>query len=380
MTVNNSRMCRAIFFVLTICLFSFPAYAKYSGGTGEPNDPYQIATAEDLMLLGDSPEDYDKHFILTADIELIPNLPGCKVFDKAVVAPDLGPDFEIVAFEGTFNGQGHIIRGLTITGSSYLGLFGRLSISAAVLNLGLEDLNVVGEDYVGGLAGSNEGTVINSYSTGLVRGSNYVGGLVGYNYRAVLNSCNDALVRGNGSVGGLAGYNSRAVLNCFNRGTVESTSNVGGLVGGNYGTVSNSYNSGPVAGASVVGGLVGVIYFGVVSNSYSTGSVTGVSYVGGLVGTNGGTVSNTYSTGTVIGTGAYCVGGLVGNNGGTVSKSFWDMLTSGQAVSAGGSGLSTTAMQTITTYLGAGWDMEKAWMICEGQDYPRLRWEGRECP
>ena len=44
------------------------AEAKYGGGTGEPNDPYQIATAEDLIVLGETPEDYDKHFILTADM------------------------------------------------------------------------------------------------------------------------------------------------------------------------------------------------------------------------------------------------------------------------------------------------------------------------
>jgi hypothetical protein len=66
--------------------------AQYSGGTGDPNDPYQIATAEDLMLLGETPKDYDKHFILTADIDLDPNLPGLKVFDKAVIAPDTDPN------------------------------------------------------------------------------------------------------------------------------------------------------------------------------------------------------------------------------------------------------------------------------------------------
>ena len=63
------------------------ATKKYAGGTGEPNNPYQIATAADLILLGDSPEDYYKHFILTADIDLDPNLPGRKVFDRAVIAP-----------------------------------------------------------------------------------------------------------------------------------------------------------------------------------------------------------------------------------------------------------------------------------------------------
>ena len=71
-----------------VCLVGLPAQAKYSGGTGEPNDPYQIATAADLIALGETPDDYDKHFILTADIDLDPNLPGRKVFDKAVIAPD----------------------------------------------------------------------------------------------------------------------------------------------------------------------------------------------------------------------------------------------------------------------------------------------------
>ena len=107
---------------------------KYGGGTGEPNDPYQIATAEDLMLLGETPEDYDKHFILTADIDLDPNLPGRKIFDKAVIAPDTdpcdldlwvggGPLFTGICFNGVFDGNGHTISHLTITGESFLGLF-----------------------------------------------------------------------------------------------------------------------------------------------------------------------------------------------------------------------------------------------------------------
>jgi hypothetical protein len=66
-----------------------PANAKYGGGTGEPNDPYQIATVADLIALGNEPNDYAKCFILTADIDLDPNLPGGKVFDRAVVAPDI---------------------------------------------------------------------------------------------------------------------------------------------------------------------------------------------------------------------------------------------------------------------------------------------------
>jgi len=56
-TAGNSRIIRTIPLLITIFSLSLPAYAKYSGGTGEPNDPYQIATAEDLMLLGNTPDD-----------------------------------------------------------------------------------------------------------------------------------------------------------------------------------------------------------------------------------------------------------------------------------------------------------------------------------
>ena len=74
--------------VLLLAIVS-TATAKYSGGSGTAQDPYQIATAADLISLGETPADYDKHFLLTADIDLDPNLPGRKVFDKAVIAPDM---------------------------------------------------------------------------------------------------------------------------------------------------------------------------------------------------------------------------------------------------------------------------------------------------
>jgi len=50
--LTNSRISGSITLLITIFSLSLPAYAKYSGGTGEPNNPYQIATAADLMLLG----------------------------------------------------------------------------------------------------------------------------------------------------------------------------------------------------------------------------------------------------------------------------------------------------------------------------------------
>ena len=77
------------------------------------------------------------------------------------------------------------------------------------------------------------------------------------------------------------------------------------------------------------------------------------------------------------------VGGLVGGFGGPVYNSFWDVETSGQSFSAGGTGKTTADMQNTSTFLEAGWDFvdetangtEDIWWIDEGQDYPKLWWE-----
>ena len=147
-----------------------------------------------------------------------------------------------------------------------------------------------------------------------------------------------------------------------------------------------------VIGEYYVGGLVGRNR-GAVSNSYSTGSVTGDWYVGGLAGINdGGTVSNSYSIGNV--TGNEDVGGLVGINdrGGTVSNSFWDIETSGQPTSDGGTGKTTAEMQDIATFTDTGtegldepWHMTAVapgetndaytWNIVDNETYPFLSWQ-----
>lgn len=90
--------------VVLVLVLSVSAFAQYSGGTGEPNDPYQIATATDLILLGETPDDYDKHFILIADIDLDPTLPGRKMFDRAVIAPDTD-DIEVPRGYNSFDGM-----------------------------------------------------------------------------------------------------------------------------------------------------------------------------------------------------------------------------------------------------------------------------------
>jgi hypothetical protein len=209
-------------------------------------------------------------------------------------------------FIGSLDGHGHEIEDLFISRSEEdgVGLFGCVS-GGVIENLGVVNAEVTGHIYVGSLAGENNGTVSNCYSTGTFVGTGY-----GVN-------C--------GWIGGLVGSNGGAgiVSNCYSVGSVSGSWFVGGLVGGNAGTVSNSYSIGNLSGSMQhIGGLVGANWH-IVNASYSAVTVTGSTNVGGLVGWNhGGTVSSSYSSGSVTGNGP--LGGLVGSNhDGTVSNSHY---------------------------------------------------------
>jgi hypothetical protein len=324
-------------------------------------------------------------------------------------------------FKGTFDGQGYEIRDLFIDRPTEydVGLFGYVDEGGVIENVGMVNVDVTGEERIGGMVGFNDhGTVSNSYSTGSVTGVHKVGGLVGYNrFGTVSNSYSTGNVHGTADVGGLVGDNDRStvsnsystgsvtgedgvgglmgllryggtVFNAYSTGNVTGNTYVGGLVGRNSNsTVSDSYSTGNVHGTADVGGLLGWNMDGTVSNSYSTGSVTGDSYIGGLVGVNqwNSTVSDSYATGSVFGN--EWVGGLVGqSNNSTVSNSFWDTETSGQATSDGGTGKNTTEMKDIATFLGAVWDIiavanpstrnpSYIWNIVDDETYPFLSWE-----
>jgi hypothetical protein len=409
--------------LLGICSAFVPkVWGRYSGGTGDPNDPYQIATAEDLNDIGNYEEDWDKHFILVNDV----NLAG-RTYTIAVIAPDVynsNSDFDGTAFSGVFDGNDHKLINLTIddggAGNDYLGLFGRIGEYGKVRNLGLEGVSISGDIFIGGLVGSNVDTISKCYSTGYVNGTGWcIGGLAGVNVGIITNCYSTSSVTGISSVGGLVGENFKgtistcyssgsvngwyyvgglmglldmgSVSNCYSTSDVNGSDRVGGLVGWNLRNVSNSYSTGSVSGNEAVGGLVGY-NVGIVSNCYSTGDVNGVEVVGGLVGGNGffypfvvlapGNIFNSYSTGKVQG--VLSVGGLVGYNYyGDIERSFWDVQTSGEPNMCGeqyiatgcdpNCGKTTAEMKTQSTFTSAGWDFVEIWGIGEHQTYPYLR-------
>lgn len=217
--------------VLALAVFAQMGHAAtYSGGAGTNEDPWQIANVADWMTLIDSPDDWDKHFILVADID----------FQGATltpIAPQKGESsqFEGVPFKGTFDGRGHVLRNaqIKLPGNHFVALFGYVGIDAVICNLGVEDVEVTGDAQVGGLAGTNfNGEIRACYATGVVTGNRHVGGLVGRNAGAITSCYATGAVTGSDEVGGLVGYNYGSITNCYATGAIAgSGGGVGGLVG-----------------------------------------------------------------------------------------------------------------------------------------------------
>jgi hypothetical protein len=239
------KMLAAIGFVL--CLFSV-VYA-YSGGSGTSPDPYQIGTVPDWNDLMKTSSDWNKYFIMTEDIDL-----------QGVSLTPVGSS--TTTFTGVFDGDGYIIYNAIINGSSTVGLFGRVAAAGRISNLGVEDINITGSSYVGGLVGRHYGIITECYVTGKVVGSSsYVGGMVGGNYGSILASYSTDAVKGSDYIGGFVGSNSTASSDantCYSTGVVTGGgSHVGGLAGYNYGDVNDSFWDVNTSGKSTSAGGTG---------------------------------------------------------------------------------------------------------------------------
>ncbi len=327
---HSSKLAVRFFLLLVVCLFSRTVEAKYGGGTGEPNDPYLIYTAEQMNAIGADANDWDKHFRLMADIDLS----GFNQDQFNIIGID-----HYNPFRGFFDGNSHTVSNFahSTTGTDYTGLFGYIDgypQRVVVRDLGLIDPNIdAGSgDYVGSLIGKLlDGTVKGCYVLGgNVSGHSRVGGLVGWNYAAETTSMGITL--------------HGRIINCHATTNVSGSSLcAGGLIGDNWGTISDSYAAGSVKGDRRVGGLAGVNQ-GTVSNCYSVGDVEGITGLGGLIGSG---------------------------DANDVTDSFWDYEASGQAVSTGGIGKATVEMKRKATF--ANWDFVEVWDIAESQTYPFLR-------
>lgn len=267
----------------------------------------EISTEEELHALAENCRidtwSKDKRVLLKEDISL-----------------NQYPDLQIPIFSGFFDGDGHTISGLSITGEgSAAGLFRYLQAGGRIQNLKVRGTVAPdgSQSQVGGIVGVNYGEILSCSFSGRVIGDNEVGGIAGVNGDSGENRlCNsDATITGNHSTGGIVGNNHGVINNCKNTGSVNtystevsyeisdftmenledinSTSNVaahtdtGGIAGLSDGKIYYCSNAGKIGYEHVgynVGGIVGRLHEGYLQSCTNTGHIYGRKDVGGIAG------------------------------------------------------------------------------------------------
>ena len=289
----------------------------FAGGDGTAENPYQIATAKQLVAVRN---DLAAHYVLNNDIDLSGYSSWNPIGDA------------VYSFSGSFDGNGHVIRNMTIevqTSDSYLGLFGYAS-GAKLTNVVLEDATIrgtlsTGNHQVALLVGKTSKTTLSdctvSGSIQLVANdtSLAIGGIVGQTEGAVIENCVNraeiTLAEESTATylycGGIAGSAWSDISACDNYGKITGVSNasiwVGGIVG-DGGAVSHCRNYGKVSARSnletyTVAGIAGRA---AVYDSVNYGSVSGYSPVkhggnaAGIAGQDSYNISNCYNAAAEI--------------------------------------------------------------------------------
>ena len=289
---------------------------KEKGYTDDGQGNYTVTSAEGLKAVADIANNGN----LGINITLTENI-NLTDMDWTPIGIDYNHQYT-----GTFNGGGHTITGLTVTGSNeYAGLFGRIGSGGKVKDVTLENVQITNDNssgYAGGVAGWSDGTLENCSVSGRVSGSGNngtAGGVVGFQVGGSLTGCSSsATVKGVTYAGGIAGStNSGATLTaCYATGNVTLVSNdIGTCYAG--GVVGNNGSSSTLKACYAWGSV--------------TGSGSGTVYVGGVTGSNDlGTLTACYhAKGTVSGPGG-ATGGVVGRNfkdsmfgGGIITACYW---------------------------------------------------------
>jgi len=257
---------------------------QFAGGSGTAEDPWQIATAEQLDRVRD---DLKAHYILTEDIDLsgYENWIPIGAFQSLSDAPEDAevphPDY---AFTGTFDGAGHTISNLKVSCEAPMGagLFGCASGTesgaASIGHFTLKDVNVSGFYLVGGAVGlqfmSCSVTDIHLVGENHLTGMQGIGGIVGTGFD-LISDCSvtaDITVLGDdGACAGLiaGGTTMSSIKNCeVTGGNITADGNAtwgfGALCGAPWGApeITDCKVSGTVITVSgennrLVGGLVG---------------------------------------------------------------------------------------------------------------------------
>jgi hypothetical protein len=222
--------------------------ALFGGGSGlSDDDPYLITEQKHLFTLAamvNGGESFEStYFQLAKDITL-----------QGAWTP-IGTSSN--HFKGIFDGNHKAIYGLTVTDSTYRGLFGNIegnstseaaATTGIVRDLAIINANITGTNYIGILAGEvDNGLIEGCYASGSISGTTWVGGMVGYFDGTIRDSRTDAVVQGSDNhVGGIVGWNQGVIERSIAAGSVRSTAYspasanpmIGGIAGGGSATAT----------------------------------------------------------------------------------------------------------------------------------------------
>ncbi|MDO4823947.1 MAG: hypothetical protein Q4A08_07260, partial [Bacteroidales bacterium] len=223
---------KSILIICLLCMVGMSVWAEGtqpSAGDGTKDNPYQIATLDNLLWFADYVNGDSQHAsacaILTADITM-----NTSVLDSYGRSNDGLFDAwtpiggHNVDYSGEFNGNGHTISGLYFKDTSVnnVGLFGKVTDNAYIHDLGIKDSYFYGKNHVGGICGDfASGRIENCWNGAYV---------MAYDYDA----------------GGISGscYTSASIANCYNIGIVSTYEEKGGTQDTRFGGICGSvYNS-----------------------------------------------------------------------------------------------------------------------------------------
>lgn len=295
----------SVAFILTLCLLCLLSpFAMATDETGEESDEILHITDVDGFLA----------FAQACRLDTFSQ--GLKVSLDADL--DLGDIvFEpIPIFSGIFEGNGHTISGIHINqDGSVQGLFRYLTETAVVKELTVEGNVMPGGSHnlVGGIVGSNTGTIIGCRFEGTVSGGDGVGGIAGENsLTGIVESCRvTGSITGNHFVGGIVGENTGVIRSCSNSASVNTTphqntvdlhditvdaitstesadtaTDIGGVAGMSSGVIRNCVNRGDIGYKLMgynIGGIAGT-QKGHIFGCENFGTIHGRKEIGGIVG------------------------------------------------------------------------------------------------
>ena len=319
---------KKIFTLIFACVATMTVMAQSDGstvsnswglkGSGTQGDPYLISTAADFEAMAKNCNADHKgtgeYFKMTNDIDF-----GGSA-DNPVQLPAIGKDgnakiTEIAyGFDGTFDGDGHIISGIYHTESSnnaagkYNALFGCIDKNGVVRNIIFDETNhITGYNYVGSIASLNMGTIQGCTNYANITATNFAaGGICGFmvnGYGSIKNSHNHGNIKAMTYASGICGgsHSGKSVTtynyiieSCSNSGFISTTNGVGsaGIAGSYSGAVKYCNNNGNVddtqgtaKSKQYTAGIVSCATNAVdIESCGNRGSISGIKNVGGIVG------------------------------------------------------------------------------------------------